>query len=193
MLSVSAFLCFFVSKKSKNDLRSSCFFLFPYFEVKCPCFQPCLLTCYPSFPLRLAFSSVQSLWICARGEFVLLRRFSIFPCSHWFGYLLPHWVANAAVTLHYLPSNLFAFHLTLRTENEALLFLDTWGGGKYSTQMLCNSKNIKMFHIFHCFDSGQCYWGATCGIHEGVCWTGGNKQPSSWREWKCSVMVQHGD
>lgn len=60
-------------------------------------------------------------------------------------------VEAAEVMLVYLASNLFAFHLTLCMENEALLFWDTWGGKILHPEVM-QFENIEMFHIFFiCF------------------------------------------
>ena len=81
---------------------------------------------------------------------------------------------------------------TTHREWSLTIFRHSGKGGKFSTQRLCNLKNIKMFHISF---MGFSRMAARVG-HVWSPWGGfvGRAQwkHSSGREWKCSVMVEHG-
>ena len=99
-----------------------------------------------------------------------------FPCSHGDGYLFcSHtdlWAAAAAaeVTLVYLPTNLFAFHLTLCTENETLLFWDT-RGGKILHPEVMQFKNVPHF-LSWAFQEWPTLLEGHVWSPWRVCWTG---------------------
>lgn len=118
-----------------------------------------------------------------------------FPFGHGDGRPFPHWLVNrveaAVVTLTYLSTDLFAFHLTLRTGNE-FLFWDTWRGKILHPEVmqLINKKKCSIF-LSWAFQEWPNYSWATCGAREGFAGQA-QRTHSSGREWKCSVMVEHG-
>lgn len=81
---------------------------------------------------------------------------------------------------------------TTHREWSLTIFRHSGKGGKFSTQRLCNLKNIKIFHISF---MGFSRMAARVG-HVWSPWGGfvgrAQRKHSSGREWKCSVMVEHG-
>lgn len=101
-----------------------------YSDYQCPLVLMYLFHYFQVFPLCLP-----SMWICAWGEFVPLSPsvFSFFHSVTEMAWPVPTLTCEqraeaAEVTLVYLPTSLFVFHLTLHTGNETLLFWDAWGG-----------------------------------------------------------------
>lgn len=179
VLLVSAFSCVLVSKKTgrSQTLFLSCLVLFSFFflfEIKCPILpHPLQMSCRS--PSLLPGFSHSTLRACESVHVESLSRSPWFSCfsmqsSIWLP--APTSCRVQALSLHNLPSNVFAFHLTLHTGNEDALFSDTWRGGKilhpecYAIRRTLKKKIIPYFSQF--FDCGRRCLVASCGIYEGV-------------------------
>lgn len=147
-----------------------------------------------SHDFRFSFSVIKQTYLCFC--WVCPPHASVFPFSiqscRWL--LFPtltceQRVKSTEVTLVYLPTNLFAFHLTLLTENWNLTILRHLKGENTPPRSYAIYKYFFRYFFHVLFKNGQHSSRATCGVHGGIV---GQAQHSG-KKWKCSVMVEFGD